>query len=130
MTSLSQSTKSGNHKTIALPAVSAGSLGHTVTEDGSYVKRKLSARHVGGRSTKTDQPDSKSYDKPTVGVYRRILEKPDISISPESGEREKREAWEQINLRCHPMAEFMILVRKGFPKTNGTTVNVWFGGKK
>ena len=101
-----------------------------MTEDGLYVKRKLTVPLVGGRSTKTDQPDSKSYDKPTVGVYRRILEKPDIIISPESGEQEKREAWEQINQRCYQMAEFIIMVRKDFPKTSGTTVNVWFGDKK
>ena len=94
------------------------------------MKKKLSAHPAGRRSTKTGQPDLKFYDKPTVGVYRRIREKPDICISPESGEQEKREAWEQINQRCHPMAEFLILVRKGFPKTSVATVNVWFTGKE
>ena len=92
------------------------------------MRKKLSARPAGRRSTKTGQPDLKSYDKPTVGVYRRIRENPDIAIYPGFSEQEKIEAWEQINQRCHPMAEFIIMVRKtiGVP----VSVNVWFGDKK
>ena len=84
-----------------------------------------------GKSQKNTMSAKQLSQKLSWGLGGRPRKRePDISITPESSEQEKREAWEQINKRCHPMAEFLILVRKGFPKTNGTTVNVWFGGKK
>src|SRR3990167_3214354 len=72
----------------------------------------------------TDQPDSMSFAKPIRIVSPDFPEKPDLHISPESTDEEKRLAWNRIKERSPDLSLFLNMVLKMLGKPNEVMV-IW-----
>src|SRR3990167_3717838 len=70
----------------------------------------------------TDQPASMSFAKPIRVVSPDSPEKPDLHISPESTDEEKRSAWNQIKTRSTELSQFLNLLMTEFGRPRNVSV--------
>src|SRR3990167_9135320 len=70
----------------------------------------------------TDQPDSTSFAKPIRIVNPDSPEKPDLHISPESTDEERRSAWNQIKTLSPNLSQFLNLLMTEFGRPRNVSV--------